>query len=60
MLPTIVKNILIPKWRNSVKIRPYIIYWMECSVKTSCAKNGRAYIEDINSFKEYFEWHRRF
>jgi hypothetical protein len=55
MLHTIVKNILIPKWRNSVKIRPYIIYWMECSVKTSCAKNGRAYIEDINSFKQDFE-----
>jgi hypothetical protein len=54
LLSTIVKKILIPKWRNSVKIRPIIYYWMEHSVKTSCAENGRARNEDINSFVNDF------
>ena len=50
----IAKKILIPKWRASVKIRPYAIYWMERSAQTSCAENGRARIEDINSFENDF------
>jgi hypothetical protein len=54
LLSTIVKKILIPKWRDSVKIRPIIYYWMERSVKTSCAENGRARNEDINSFENNF------
>lgn len=54
LLSTIVKKILIPKWRDSVKIRPYAIYWMERSVQSSCAENGRARIEDINSFANDF------
>jgi hypothetical protein len=53
-LSTIVKKILIPKWRDSVKIRPIIYYWMERSVQTSCAKNGRARNEDINFFENNF------
>jgi hypothetical protein len=47
----IVKKILIPKWRNSVKSRQIIIYWMERSAQTACAENGRARIEDMNSFE---------
>jgi len=54
LLSTIVKKILIPKWRDSVKIHQIIYYWMESSVQTSCAKNGRARIEDINSFENDF------
>ena len=54
LLPIIAKKILIPKWRASVKIRPYAIYWMECSAQTSCAENGRARNEDINSFENDF------
>jgi hypothetical protein len=56
LLSTIVKKILIPKWRNSVKSRQIIIYWMECSVQTSCAENGRARIEDINTFENNFKF----
>ena len=54
LLKFIIKKILIPKWRASVKIRPYAIYWMERSAQTSCAENGRARIEDINSFENDF------
>ena len=54
LMPTIVKKILIPKWCASVKIRPYVIYWMERSAQTSCAENGRARIEDIISFENDF------
>ena len=54
LLSIIVKKILIPKWRNSVKIRPIIYYWMERSAQTSCAENGRARNEDINSFVNDF------
>ena len=53
-LSTIVKKILIPKWRDSVKIRFIIIYWMERSAQSSCAENGRARNEDINSFENDF------
>jgi hypothetical protein len=51
LLYTFVKKILIPKWRNSVKSRPIVIYWMELSAQTSCAENGRARIEDKKSFE---------
>ena len=51
---TIVKKILIPKWRASVKVRFIIFYWMELGAQTSCAENGRARIEDINSFENDF------
>jgi hypothetical protein len=51
LLPTIVKRILIPKWRAAVKNRSIVYYWMELGVKASCAENGRARIEDINSFE---------
>jgi hypothetical protein len=54
LLSTIVKKILIPKWRDSVKIRPIIYYWMERSAQTSCAENGRARNEDINFFENNF------
>jgi hypothetical protein len=54
LLSTIIKKILIPKWRDSVKIRSIIYYWMECSAQTSCAENGRARNEDINSFENDF------
>ena len=55
LIPTIAKKILIPKWRASVvKIRPIVIYWMECSTQASCAENGRARIEDKNSFENDF------
>jgi hypothetical protein len=56
LLSTIVKNVLIPKWRDSVKSRPIVYYWMECSAKTSCGQNGRARIEDINSFENDFKF----
>jgi hypothetical protein len=56
LLSTIVKKILIPKWRDSVKSRPIVYYWMECSAKTSCGQNGRARIEDINSFENDFKF----
>jgi hypothetical protein len=48
---TIVQKILILKWRDSVKSRPIVYYWMECSAQTSCAENGRARIEDKKSFE---------
>jgi len=54
LLSTIVKKILIPKWRNAVKIHQIIYYWMERSAQTSCAENGRARNEDINSFENDF------
>jgi hypothetical protein len=53
-LSTIVKKILIPKWRDSVKSRPIVYYWMERSAQTSCAENGRARIEDEKSFENDF------
>ena len=53
-ISTIVQKILIPKWRAAVKSRQIIIYWMERSAQTSCAENGRARIEDINSFENDF------
>jgi hypothetical protein len=53
---SIVKKILIPKWRDSVKIRLIVYYWMECSAKTSCGQNGRARIEDMNSFENNFKF----
>ena len=51
LLSTIVKKILIPKWRDSVKSRLIVYYWMELSAQTSCAENGRARIEDMKSFE---------
>ena len=51
---TIVRKIIIPKWYASVKVHFIIYYWMERSAKASCAENGRARIEDINSFKNDF------
>ena len=56
LLSTIVKKILIPKLRNSVKSRPIVYYWMECSAKTSCGQNGRARIEDIKYFENDFKF----
>jgi hypothetical protein len=56
LLSTIVKKILIPKWRDAVKTRSIVYYWMECSAKTSCGQNGRARIEDINSFENDFKF----
>ena len=56
LLSTIVKKILIPKWRASVKSRPIVYYWMECSAKTSCGQNGRARIEDIKYFENDFKF----
>ena len=50
----IVRKIIIPKWYASVKVHFIIYYWMERSVQSSCAENGRARIEDINSFKNDF------
>ena len=54
LMSTIVKKILIPKWRAAVKSRQLVIYWMERSAQTSCAENGRARIEDKNSFENDF------
>ena len=54
LLKFIVRKILIPKWRASVKVRFIIFYWMELGARTSCAENGRARIEDINSFENDF------
>jgi hypothetical protein len=54
LLPTIVRKILIPKWRAAVKIRPYILYWMEHITQTLCAKDGRYQKEDLNSFEKDF------
>jgi hypothetical protein len=55
-LSIIVKKVLIPKWRDAVKTRSIVYYWMECSAKTSCGQNGRARIEDINSFENDFKF----
>ena len=54
LLSTIVKKILISKWRDSVKSRQIVMYWMELSAQTSCAENGRARIEDEKSFENDF------
>jgi hypothetical protein len=52
IIKQIVKKILIPKWRDSVKkSRPIVIYWMELGAKASCAEKRRARIEDKNSFE---------
>jgi hypothetical protein len=54
VLSIIVQKILIPKWRAYVKNRSIVYYWMERSAQTSCAENGRARIEDMNSFENDF------
>ena len=54
LMSTIVKEILIPKWRAAIKVRFIIIYWMELGAQSSCAENGRARIEDINLFENDF------
>ena len=51
---TIVKKILIPKWRDSVKVRPYIFHWIEDTAKTLCAKNGKGRKRDYDTFVEDF------
>ena len=38
LLSIVVKKILIPKWRDSVKIRPYIKHWIEDTAKTVYSK----------------------
>ena len=51
---TIVKKILIPKWRDSVKVRPYIFHWIEDTAKTLYAKNGKGRKRDYDTFVEDF------
>jgi hypothetical protein len=49
---TIVKEILIPKWCDSVKIRPYILHWIEDTVKRLYAENKRGRKRDYDTFVE--------
>ena len=51
---TIVKKILIPKWRDSVKIRPYIFHWIEDTAKTLYAEKGQGRKRDYDTFVEDF------
>ena len=51
---TIVKEILIPKWRDSVKIRPYILHWIEDTAKTLYAENKEGRKRDYDTFVEDF------
>ena len=53
----IVKEILIPKWRAAVKIRPYLLHWIEDTSKTLYAETGKGrkcdydtFVEDFNDF----------
>jgi hypothetical protein len=50
----IVKEILIPKWRDSVKIRPYILHWIEDTAKRLCAETGKGRKRDYDTFVEDF------
>jgi hypothetical protein len=52
MRSTIVKKILIPKWRDSVKIRPYILHWIEDTAKTLYAENKQGRKRDYDTFVE--------
>jgi hypothetical protein len=52
MRSTIVKKILIPKWRDSVKIRPYILHWIEDTAKTLYSEIGEGRKRDYNTFVE--------
>jgi len=54
LLSTIVKKILIPKWRKSVKIRPYIFHWMEDTAKRLYTENGQGRKCDYDTFVEDF------
>jgi hypothetical protein len=54
MRSTIVKKILIPKWRDSVKIRPYILHWIEDTAKRLCAETGKGRKRDYDTFVEDF------
>ena len=53
----IVKEILIPKWCAAVKIRPYLLHWIEDTSKTLYAETGKGrkcdydtFVEDFNDF----------
>jgi hypothetical protein len=50
----IVKEILIPKWRDSVKIRPYILHWMEDTAKRLCVETRKSRKRDYDTFVEDF------
>ena len=56
LLSTIVKKILIPKWRESVKIRPYIKHWLEDFAKTFYAENRQGRKRDYDTFIKDFNF----
>ena len=54
MVGEIVKKVLFPKWRESVKARQILFYWMQKAQESSCAEGGAGRKRDREEFEEEF------
>ena len=53
-LREIVKLVLLPKWREVVKARGILFYWMEKAQESSCAEGGEGRKRDRSEFEREF------
>jgi hypothetical protein len=54
MRKEIVKLVLLPKWREAVKARGILFYWMGKTQESSCAEGGGGRKRDRSEFEREF------
>jgi hypothetical protein len=50
----IVKHVLLPKWREAVKKRGILFYWMEKAMESACSEGGEGRKRDREEFEKEF------
>ena len=51
VVKALLKMVLLPKWRDAVRVRPYALHWLEEVAKARCAPSGEQRSRDREAFE---------